>query len=99
LYGCETWSLTSRKEHRLRVFENRVLRRTLRFKGDEVTGEWRKRHNEKLNDLHSSNVIWMIKSRMRWTMNVAHMGERRCAFRVLVGEPEEKRLLERPRRR
>jgi hypothetical protein len=54
LYGCETWSLTLRKEHRLRVFENRVLRRTFGPKRDEVTGEWRKLHNEELRDLYSS---------------------------------------------
>ena len=54
LYGCETWSLTLREEHRLRVFENRVLRRILGPKRDRVTGEWRKLHNEKLNDLYSS---------------------------------------------
>jgi hypothetical protein len=53
LYGCETWSLTLREEHRLRVFENRVLRRIIGPKKDEVTGEWRKLHNEELRDLYS----------------------------------------------
>jgi hypothetical protein len=67
LYGCETWSLTLRKEHRLRVFENRVLRGIFGPKRDEVTGEWRRLHNEELNDLCSSpNIIRVIKSkRMR----------------------------------
>jgi hypothetical protein len=68
LYGCETWSLTLREEHRLRMFENRVLRRVFEPKRDEVTGEWRKLHNEELHILYSSaNIIRQIKSRrMRW---------------------------------
>jgi len=67
LYGCETWSLTLREERRLRVFEKRVLRRIFWLKRDEVTGEWRKLHNEELNDLYSSpNIVQVIKSkRMR----------------------------------
>jgi len=75
LYGCKTWSLTLREGRRLRVFENRVLRRILRPKGNEVTEEWGKLHNEDLNDLHSSaNIIRMIKPRrMRWAGNVARM--------------------------
>ena len=68
LYGCETWSLTLREERRLRVFENRVLRRIFGPKRDEVTGEWRKLHNEELNNLYSSpNIARVIKSRrIRW---------------------------------
>ena len=76
LYGCETWSLTLREERRLRVFENGVLRRIFGPKRDEVTGEWRKLHNEELNDLYCSpNIVRVIKSiRMRWVGHVAHMG-------------------------
>ena len=68
LYGCETWSLTLREEHRLRVFENRVLRRIFGPKRVGLTGEWRKLHNEELNDLYSSpNIVWVIKSRrVKW---------------------------------
>ena len=101
LFGCETWSLTLREERRLRVFEKRVLRRIFGPKRDEVTGEWRTLHNEELNDLYSSpNIVWVIKSRrIRWAEHVARMGERRGLYRVLVGKPEGKRPLGRPRRR
>ena len=81
LYGCETWSLTLREERRLRVFENRVLRRIFGPKRDEVTGEWRKLHNEELNDLHSSpNIVRLMKwRRMRLgrACNAYGGGERR----------------------
>jgi len=101
LYGCETWSLTLREERKLRVLENKVLRRIFGPRRDEVTGDWRRLHNEELNDLYSSpNILWVIKSRrMRWAGHVAHMGEERGVYRVLVGKPEGKRPLGRPRRR
>jgi hypothetical protein len=101
LYGCETWSVTLREEHRLRVFENRVLRRIFGPKRDEVTGGWRKLHNEELHNFCSSaSIIRMIKSRsMRWTRHVARMGEERNAYRILVGKPEGRRPLGRQRRR
>jgi hypothetical protein len=78
LYGCDTWSITLREEHRLRVLENRVLRAIFGPKRDEVTGEWRRLHNEELNDLYSSpNIIRVFKSRrMRWAEHVACMGVR-----------------------
>jgi hypothetical protein len=78
VYEPETWSLTLREEHRLRVFENMVLRRIFGPKRDEVTGEWRKLHNEELRDLYSSpSIIRIIKARkMRWVRHVAQMGRR-----------------------
>jgi len=99
LYGCETWSLTPREERRLMVFEKRVLGRIFGPKRDEVTGEWRKLHNEELNDLYCSpNIVRVIKSRkIRWAGHAARMGEGRGVYRVLVGKPEEKSLLGRPR--
>jgi hypothetical protein len=90
-----------REERRLRVFEKRVLRRIFGSNRDEVTVEWRKLHNEELNDLYSSpSIVWMIKSRrMRWVGHVASMRDRRGVYRVLVGKPEGKRPLGRPRLR
>jgi hypothetical protein len=101
LYGCENWSLTLREEHRLRVLENRVLRRIFGPKRDALTGEWGKLHNEEIRDLYSSpSIITIIKSRrMRWTGHVARMGEKRNAYRLLVGKPEGRRPVGRPRRR
>jgi hypothetical protein len=87
-----------REECKLRVFENRVLRRIFGPKRDDVTGEWQELRNE-LNDLYfSPNVIWVIKSRiMRWVVHVARMEERRGAYWILVGKPEGVRPLGRPR--
>jgi hypothetical protein len=91
-YGCETWSLTLREEHRLRVFENRVLRGIFGPKRNEETGEWRKLHNKELRDLYSSSsIIRTIKSRrMTWEGHVARIREKRNAYRLLVGKPEGK---------
>jgi hypothetical protein len=90
-----------REECRLRVFENRVLRRIFGPKRDEVTGDWRRLHNKELYALCSSpNIIRVIKTRrLRWAGHVARMGERRGAYRALVGKPEGRSPLERPRRR
>jgi hypothetical protein len=83
------------------VFENRVLRRIFGPRRDEVTGEWRKLHNEELHNLYSSPyIIRQVKSRrMRWAGHMARMGEERKVYKVLVGKPERRRPLGRPRRR
>jgi len=93
--------VTLREERRLRVFENRVLGRIFGPKRDEVTEEWGKLHNEELNDLYCSpNILQVLKSRrMRWAEHVARIVESRVVYRVLVGKPEGKRPLGRPRRR
>jgi hypothetical protein len=101
LYGCETWSLTLREEHRLRVFENRVLRRIFGPKRNKVTGGWRKLLNEELRGLYSSpSIVRVIKARrMRWAGHVARMGEVRGAYNLFVWRPEGRRPLGRPRRK
>ena len=96
-YGCETWSLIFREECRLRVFENRLLRRVFGPRRDEVTGEWRKLHNEKffLTEYRSGDKI----EKKETAGHVARMGEERDIYRIFVGKPEGKRPLGRPRRR
>ena len=98
-YDCETWSLTLREEHRLQVFKNKVLRKIFGAKRDENTGEWRKLHNAELHALYSSpNIIRNLKSRrLRWVGHVVCMEKSKNAYRVLVGKPESKRPLGRPR--
>jgi hypothetical protein len=100
LYGCETWSLILRKKHRLRVFENMVLRRIFGPKRCDVTGEWSKLHSEELHNLYSSpDIIRQIKPRrMRWAGHVARKGEDRKVYMVLVENPEGKKPLGRPNR-
>jgi hypothetical protein len=98
---CETWSLTLREENGLRVFENRVLRRIFGLNRNEVTGEWKKLHSGELRNMYSfPNIIRQIKlRRMRWVGHVGRMGEGRVVYKVLVGTPEGKRPLERPKHR
>jgi hypothetical protein len=93
LYGCETWSLTLREEHRLRVFENSVLRKIFGPKREE-DGSWRKLRNDEVHNLYSSpNIVRAIKLRMRGAGHMARMGEGRGVYRVLVVRPEVKRPL------
>jgi len=101
LYGCASWSVTLRDEHRLRAFRNRVLRKRFVRKRDEETEEWRRLYNEELFDLYSStNIVQVMKSkRMRWVGCVVLRGARRGTYRVLVGKPKGKRPIGRPRHR
>ena len=101
LYVCKTWSLTLMEKRRMKVSENRVLRRIFGLNRNEVTRNWKELHNEELNDLYTSpNNIRVIKWRnMWWAWHVARMGKRRSVYWVLVGIPEGKGRLERPRRR
>jgi hypothetical protein len=101
LISLNLMALTVRVEHKLRVFENRLLRRIFGPKRDGVTGGWRKLHNEELHNLYSSpSIIRILKSRrMRWARHVARMGKKRNVYRLLVGKPEGKRPLGRPRSR
>jgi hypothetical protein len=100
-FSCKYKCVSVEKIGRLRMFENRVLRRIFGPKRDEVPEEWRKQHNEELNDLYSSPIIVrVIKSRrMRWVGHLARMGERRGAYKVLVGKLEGKRRHGRSKRR
>jgi hypothetical protein len=93
--------LTVREEHKLRVFENRVLRKIFGQNREDVMGGWRKLHNEELHNLYSSPcIIGIIKlRRMRWAGHLARMGEKRNDYRLLVGKPEGKRPLGRPSHR
>jgi hypothetical protein len=90
-----------REERRLKVFENRVLGRVFGPKGNEVTGKWRKLHNEGLNNLYTlTNIVQVVKSRrMRWAGHMARMGEGRVVHRIFLGRPEGKKTLGRPRLR
>jgi len=101
VHGCEILSLILGEERTLSICENRMLRRIFGSRSDEVTGEWRKLHNEEFNDLYCSpNIVRVIKSRrMKWAGHVACLEERGGVYRLLVGKPEGKKPLGRPRRR
>jgi hypothetical protein len=100
LYGCETWAVTLREEQRLRVFENRVLRGIFGPERDEATAEWTRLHNEELNGLYSSlNTIRVIKLGRKMGGACSMYGEKRGAYRILVGRPEGRQPLRRPRRK
>ena len=101
LYGCETWTLTLREDQRLQVFENKFLREIFGPKRDDQTSEWRRLHNSELHDLYGKpDIIRIVKSRrLRWTGHVTRMGNERGAWKLLVGKPEGKRPVGRPRMR
>jgi hypothetical protein len=101
LYGCETWSVILREEHRLRVFENGVLRRIFGPKREEVAGGCRRLHNEELHNLYATpNIIRVIKSgRVRWVKHIARLGEKGNVYKILVGRPGGKTPLGIPKRR
>jgi hypothetical protein len=92
LHGCEAWCLTLRKKQKLTVFEDRVLKKIFGPMKDQVTGEWRRLHNEELYALYSSlNIIWVIKSkRASWVGHMTCLGIRGTAYKVLVGRPNGK---------
>jgi hypothetical protein len=88
VFGCETWSLTLREEYRLRVFENRMLRRIFGPKRDEVTGGWRKLHNEELHNLYSSPSITTVIKPKKMGRTCSTHGPKKNAYRISVGKPE-----------
>ena len=99
-YGCETWSLTLREEHRLRMLENKLLRKISGARRDKITWQWRTLHKAELHALHSTNIIRNLKSRrLRWTGQYSTYWAIQKCVSVLVGKPEGKRPFGRPRRR